>query len=810
MLRYSLRSLRNSPAFTLLAVLTLAIGIGANVTIFSVINAVLVRSLPIPQPDQVMRVWSTWEPNWPLSNVSAPDFLDWRERNTVFSELGAYRDRGIALQTKGGAERIEAATVSANYFHLLGVNPKSGRGFETGEDQPGRDQVAIFSERLARRLFGQSEGVVGRTIELNGVTHTIVGVMQDDFRLPTERVELWIPYTFTKSQLESRGSRLAYVVGRLKPGVTAGQAQAPMSAIAEDLALKYPDDNTGFGIHLIPFQEDMVEAQRTGLYLLQAAVGCMLLVAALNLANLLLTRIVGRRRELAIRVSLGATRWSLARQLLTESILLSALGGIGGVLLSLFGTDLFVSIAGGTLPRASEIRIDVNVLIFTVTLSTVVGVVCGLLPLITIARRRNVDLQAALTESSRGTVGGVRQGYLRNILVIAEIACALVVLSGAGLLFRSFLKLQESRTGIDTPEKIVTGSIALPPNRYSSDLSVSTFYRAVQEKVAHLPGVKSAGAIGLLPLTQSDNDTSFQIEGQPAFEQGKQPVAQLRAISGEYFQTAGIPLLAGRFLDARDAVGAQRVILINRSLAFHYWKSAEGAIGHRLNLDVNLAVTNVGVVGDVSSQHRGEPTRDEFYFPVDQSPTSGPGESWAQNMVLVVRANDSIDPLTLVAPIKRATAEVDPEIPLSRVSLWSSLIADSVSDRRANLWMIGSFAAVALLLAAMGLYGLISYGVLQRTREIGVRMALGAQRFDVLRMILTDGTRLVLVGIAIGAAVSIGLTRLIQSLLYGIGATDPVTFAGVILLLILVSLVANYLPTRRAMKINPVIALRQE
>ena len=810
MLRYTLRSLRKSPAFTLVAVLTLAIGIGANVMIFSVINGVLVKPLSVPQPDQLIRVWSTWEPNWPLSNVSAPDFLDWRERNTVFSELAAYRDRGIALQSKGGAERIEGATVSANYFHLLGINPRSGGGFETGEDQPGRDQVAIFSERLARRLFGQSEGVVGRTVELNGVTHTIVGVMQDDFRLPTERVELWIPYTFTRSQLESRGNRLAYTIGRLKPDVTVGQAQAQMSGIAADLALKYPDDNTGFGIRLIPFQEDMVGSQRTGLYLLQAAVGCMLLVAVLNLANLLLTRVVGRRRELAIRVSLGATRWSLAKQLLTESILLSALGGICGVLLSLFGTDLFVAIAGGTLPRASEIRIDLSVLIFTVVLSAVVGVVCGLLPLITIARRRNVDLQAALTESSRGTVGGARQGYLRNILVIAEIACALVVLSGAGLLFRSYLKLQDSRTGIAAPEKILTGSIALPPNRYSSDESVSAFYRAVQQRVAHLPGVKSAGAIGLLPLTQSDNDTSFQIEGQPAFEQGKQPVAQLRAISGEYFQTGGIPLVAGRFLDARDIAGAQRVILINRAMALHYWKSAEDAIGHRLNLDVNLALTIVGVVGDVSPQHLGESTRDEFYFPVDQSPTSGPGESWAQNMVVVVRANDSIDPLTLVASVRRATSQVDAEIPLSRVSLWTSLIADSVGDRRANLWMIGSFAAVALLLAAIGLYGLISYGVLQRTREIGVRMALGAQRFDVLRMILTDGTRLVLAGVVVGAVVSIGLTRLMQSLLYDIGATDPVTFAGVIVLLMLVSLIANYLPTRRAMKINPVIASREE
>jgi putative ABC transport system permease protein len=810
MLRYAIRSLRSSPAFTLVAVLTLAIGIGANVTIFSVINAVLIRSLPVAQPEQLMRVWSTWEPNWPLSNVSAPDFLDWRERNTVFSELAAYRDRGIALQGNGGAERIEGATVSANYFHLLGVSPRSGRGFEMGEDQPGRDHVAILSARLAHRLFGQSDGIVGRAVQLNGETHTIVGVMQDDFRLPTERVEVWIPYTFTKSQLESRGSRLAYIIGKLKPGVAANQAQAQMSSIAADLALKYPGDNSGFGIRLIPFHQDMVGSQRAGLFLLQAAVGCMLLIAALNLANLLLTRIVGRRRELAIRVSLGATRWNLAKQLLAESILLSAVGGICGLLLSLFGTDFFVSIAGTNLPRASEVRIDFGVLVFTIALSTLVGIVSGPLPLISISRRRNVDLQSALSESSRGTVGGLRQGYLRNVLVIAEIACALIVLSCAGLLFRSFLKLQESSTGIATPEKVLTGTIALPPNRYSSDQSVYSFYRPVRERIADLPGVKSAGAIGLLPLTQSDNDTSFQIEGRPAFENGKQPVAQLRAISGEYFQTAGIPLLAGRLLDVLDVAGAHPVILINRSMALHYWKSPEDAIGRRIKLDVELSLTIVGVVGDVSPQRLGEPTRDEFYFPVAQSPSSGPGESWAQNMVLVVRATDSIDPLTLVTPVRRATAEVDPEIPLSRVSLWSSLIADSVGDRRANLWMIGSFAAVALLLAAIGLYGLISYAVLQRTREIGVRMALGAQRSDVFRMILTDGTRLVLIGVVTGAIVSIGLTRLIQSLLYGIGATDPITFAGVILLLMLVSLIANYLPTRRAMKINPVIALRQE
>jgi putative ABC transport system permease protein len=810
MLRYAIRSLRKSPAFTFVAVLTLAIGIGANVTIFSVLNGVLIRPLPLPHPEQLVRVHSTWEPAWPLSHVSAPDFLDWRERSTQFSDLGAYQIGGIALQGKGGSEQVDVARVSANYFRLIGVSPQEGRGFQTGEDQPGRARVAVFSQRLARRLFGESKGIAGRSIRLDGETYTVVGVMADSFRFPQQQAELWIPLVFSKSQSEERGNRFSLIVGRLKPIATIAQAQSQMSAIAADLAREYPNDNTGFGIRLISLHEDIVGNQRSGLYLLQAAVGCMLLIASLNLANLLLARVVSRRRELAIRVSLGATRWSLARQLLAESLLLGAAGGLLGILFSFFGTNLFVSLAGANLPRASEIRIDAGVLGFTLAISSIVGILCGLLPILGISREQTANLQETLSESSRGAVGGGRQGYLRNILVITEIACALIVLSCAGLLFRSFLKVQETSTGIRSPEKILTASIALPAANYPSPESVRSFYRTAQERVARLPGVKTSGAIMRLPLTQSDTDTSFQIEGRPLFPTGQQPVTQLRAVNGDYFQAAGIPLLAGRFLDSRDSAAAPLTILINRSMAVHYWKNAESAIGQRINDETSWSVTIVGVVEDVRPQHLDEPTRDEFYFPVDQARTTGPGESWAQRMVLVIRAMDSIDPSTLITPLRRTIAEIDSELPLSRVSVWSDLISDSVGDRRLNLLMVGSFAIVALLLAAMGLYGLISYGVLQRTREIGVRMALGAQRSDVFRLILAEGTRLVLIGVAIGGIVSFGVTRLIQGLLYEIGSTDPITFAGVIALLIAVSLIANYLPTRRAMKIDPVIALRQE
>jgi putative ABC transport system permease protein len=805
--RYVLRLLRRSPGFTIFAVLTLGVGIGANVMVFSVLNAVLVRPLPVRQPEHLVRLYSEWEPAWPFASASAPDFVDWRERNTSFERLAATRVTTITLQTTNRPERVLSALVSANYFELIGVAPSLGRGFMVNEDQPGNSHVVILSEGLCLRLFGSIAQALGRTVQLNAESYTVVGVMPASFHLPEDRVQLWVPLEFSKAQRETRGNRWLNIYGRLKPGITIDQAGLEMSRIAANLAHEYPADNTGFGVRLVPLQEDIVGKQRPTLLLLQGAVACMLLIATINLANLLLSRMLNRRRELAIRASLGASRWRLIQQLLAESLLLGGAGGILGIALAFWGVELFMFSSTGLLPRFSEIQVDGGALCFTVLLSLSVGTICGLLPALGLSK----SMQTTLREGSRGTAGGVRQAVVRNTLVVAEIGCALLVLSSAGLLLRSFLKLQETGSGIGQAERVLTASLSLPPSRYPDEQSVRSFYQRAQVKVSQIPGVKSAGAISLLPLTPGDTDTGFQIVGRPHFPIGQDPVAQLRVVSGNYFEAAGIPLIAGRFFDNRDGPDAAPVILINRSMALRFWKSAEEAIGHQIDNEEGWIATIVGVVGDVHHFGLAAPVRDEFYYSENEKPGFGtPGASMAQGMVLVLRATDPIDPQTFVAPLRQKIEEIDPVVPLSRTNTWSQLISDSISDRRLSLWFVGSFAVVALVLAAMGLYSVISYGVAQRTREIAVRAALGARRLDIFRLVLAEASLLIAIGIGAGLVAAFFVMRLMQGLVYGVGTADPQTFLGVILLLTLISLTANYLPARRAMNINPTLALREE
>ncbi len=807
--RYAFRLLLKSPGFTTIAVLTLGVGIGANVTVFSVLNAVLVRSLPLPQPGQLVRLYSEWEPAWPYSAVSAPDFLDWRERSTMFTGIAGCRVRNVTLQGNEGPKRITAAAVSANYFQLIGVSPRLGRSFTANENESGESHVAIFSEGLCRRFFGSTEGALGRSVQLDAESYTIVGIMSADFHFPDETIQLWIPLRFSESQLRDRGNRWLTVYSRLKADVTIAQAGQQMSTIAANLARECPKDDTGFGIRLVPLQEDMVGKQRPTLLLLQGAVGCLLLIASINLANLLLSRALNRRRELAIRASLGASRWRLAQQLLAESLLLGSAGGILGMVLANWAVQLFLFFAKTLLPRVSEIQIDSTVLCFTLILSLLVGILCGLLPALAISD--GFGLQRMLRENSRGSVGGSRQAILRNALVVAEIGCALVVLSCAGLLLRSFLKLEEIDSGIRSPEKVLTASLSLPPLPYPTDESVRSFYQLAQDKLEQIPGVKSAGAITVLPLTPGDSDTGFQIVGRPPFDPGQEPVAQFRVVSGNYFQSAGIPLIAGRLFDEQDGRDGPPKILINRSMALRFWKNAEDALGNKIDNESGWVGTIIGVVGDVHQFGLAAPVRDEYYYPVSQAPHYGlGGTSIALGMVLVVRAADPIDPETLIGSLRQKVAEIDPTVPLSRVSAWSRLIADSIGDRRLNLWLVGSFALVALILAAMGLYSVISYGVAQRTREIAVRATLGARRFDICRLVLGQATKLMTIGITAGMVTALCLTHLLQGLLYGVGTTDPQTFIGVIVLLVLIGLIANYLPVRRAMNINPTVALREE
>ena len=808
-LRHALRLLWKSPGFTIMAMATLGVGIGANVAVFSIVEAVLIRSLPVPQPAQLVRLYSEWEPAWPYSQVSTPDFLDWQARSTVFQNLAACRVKDISFQGTNGAQQITVAAVSPNYFQLIGVSPSLGRGFLPNEDQLGNSHVVVLSESLSRQLFGSPAAAVGNTIQLDAESYTIVGIAPASFHFPDETVQLWLPIVYNNSQLGDRGNRWLDTYGRLKPGVTLAQARAQMSDLAANLARQYPNDNTGFGLRMVSLQEDIVGGQRPGLLMLQGAVACMLLIASLNLANLLLSRAQSRKRELAIRASLGASRWRLARQSMVESLLLGATGGLLGIILADWGIKLFTFLANTHLPRSSEVHLNGAALLFLLALSLLVGTICGLLPALAVSGKKAV--QNVLRVSSRGAAGGVSQAVVRNGLVIAEIGCALVVLSCAGLLLRSFLKVQATDSGIQHPESILTAMVSLPPSRYPQDDLVRSFYQRLQERLAQFPGVKSAGATTILPLTKGDSDTGFQIVGRDRFPTGHEPVAQFRVISGDYFQAAGIPLLAGRWFGAEDGSDSPPRILINRSLALRFWKSPADALGHKIDNEAGWIGTIVGVVGDVRQFGLTAPTRDEFYFPVTQSPHYGlGGVNLAVGMVLVVRAADSIDPLTLASSLRQSVAEIDPSVPVSRVKVWSELIADSFGDRQLNLWIVGVFAVVAMLLAAMGIYSVISYGVTQRTREIAVRAAVGAQRFDLFRLLLVEAFKLIGLGIGVGLVAALCLMQLMQSLLYGVGTSDPQTFIGVIVLLVGVGLFANYLPARRAMRIDPVVALRQE
>lgn len=767
----------------------------------------LVRPLAAPQSEKLVRLYETNERPLAKGSVSAPNFLDWRERTRGFESMGACVPRNFALQGRSGSERVLGVAVSANYFQVIGVGPHWGRSFGPEEDQPGRDHVVIISEVLCRRLYGDQTEVLGRSVQLNSETYTIVGIASAGFCFPDVDTEAWIPLAFNGNDLQARSNHWLNVIGRLRVGTSIAEAQEQMSSIAKVLARQYPSEQSGRGIHVVSLHDDMVGETRPTFWLLQSAVACMLLIACSNLANLLLSRATTRQREITTRAALGASRWQIARLLFAESLLLGIGGGILGLLSALWGIQLLSVLGKAYFPHFSAVPVDVAVFGYAIFLSVLVGLLCGLLPVGAILGRCGDYFQSALRDSSYGFTSGMGQG--KSVLAICEIAGALILLICGGLLFRSFLKLQETDSGIVEPDKILTAGLTLPPAHYSSGQLINAFYRAEQTRVARLPGVRLAGAINDLPLTPAHDGTTFQIEDWPPFAKGQEPAAETRVVSGDYFQAAGIPLIAGRFLDERDGPDAPRVILINRTMALRFWKNAGEAIGHRINNGTCVA-TVVGVVGDVHQFGLARAPLPEIYFPIFQAQdASDLGQNDAQSMVLVIRVEDSTDPPMLAGSLRQAIGEIDSALPLYRVLPWSAIIANSIGDRRLNLWLVGAFGLIALLLAALGLYGVISYGVARRTREIGVRIALGAQPAGVLGLILAEGTRLAAIGIAVGTVVSLLVTRLLQGFLYEVSPTDPITFAGIIGLLASVTFFANYVPAHRATKISPMIALRE-
>ena len=794
-LRYAGRMLVKTPGFTAIAILTLALGIGANSAIFSVVNAVLLRPLMYRDSEKLIRLYEGL-PQGGTGSVSVPNLKDWREQNTVFSEITAYQFGNFNLSIQDQPERIVGANVSSEFFDVLGTRAQLGRTFQKGEDQPGSNRVVVLSDALWRRNFGADANLVGKDISIGGENFSVIGIMPPQFKFFAS--QMWVPLVFTEKQLASRGSHAFNVLGRLKPERTLDQAKEEMATIARRLEQQYPDQQKNRTIKLVPLQEDNVRLIRPALFLLLAAVGLVLLIACTNVANLLLARAASRRSEIAIRAALGAKRGRLVRQFLTESVLLSFLGGLCGLLLAKWGTDVLVSMATGYLPVMTEISLDWRVMGFTLALSLLTGMIFGMAPAMHISK---TDLQDAIKDGgSRG--GSSRGSWLRGFLVVAEVAAALILLVGAGLLLKSFLHLLQVNPGFRT-ENVLTMRISLPDGKYKSADAMAGFYRQLLERVAPLPGIEASGVINLLPVLQAGYNGEFQIVGQEPDPSGKPPLVEIRTVSPDYFRALGVPLVSGRTFNARDQQGSEPVAIVNETFARRLIPNQD-PLGKYIKDDQEPGIKIVGVVGDVKQFGLIAPTIPELYTPYTQPP--GPGTT--QTMTLVVRTSG--DPEALGPVLRKEVLSVDPAQPVYEVQTMQTVIGKAVSYQRLNMQLLGIFATLAMILAVIGIYSVMSYQVSQHTHEIGIRMALGAQPWHVLRLILREGLTLTLIGVVLGVAGAFALTRLLASLLFGVRASDPLTYVMVSLLLIFVALLACILPARRATKGDPLIALRYQ
>ena len=793
-LRFGWRMLRSQPAFSLAAICALALGIGATTLIFSVVNAVLLRPLPYHDGDRLVRIEERHQHGTP-SNVSYANFRDLGEQTVALEQIAASRFWTANLTGDGEPERVNSALVSASFFHALGVAPLAGRTFLREEDQPNGAPVVVLSHRLWQRRYGGDPQIIGKTIRVSDVERTVIGVMPPSFQFPTN-TELWTPLVADGPLRDNRRSHLLAVIARLKRGATLEQARADLAVAAARIEHAYPGVDPHLGLGALPLQERMVSGMRQALWALLAAVGCLLLIACANVANLLLARAAAREKEMALRAALGAGRLRLLRQLLTESMLLAALGGAVGWLIAHWGAKLIATLDPFALPRINEVTVDGRVLGFALLATLVTGLLFGIAPALQLPQR---TLHSALKEGGRSTTGAQRR-RLRHALVVAEVALALIVLVGAGLLFNSFWRLLRVEHGFD-PQNVITFNLFLSPTRYAEGAQQTNFLQQVLERVNTVPGVRAAGMTSTVPLTGGPA-TDFDIVGRPPFAAGQEPSADIRIVDPQYFRAMSIPLRAGRFFAASDTATAPRVMIVNETLARRFFPD-ENPLGRRITMkDWGPPLTGeiVGVVGDVRENRLDAAPLPEIYWPYPQFPSLF--------NTLMVKAEQ--DPLQLVAAVKAQIWAVDREQPIARIATMDEVVAASVAARRFNLWLFGAFAVCALLLAAIGIYGVISYGVAQRTHEIGVRMALGARRGDVLRLIVGQGLTLTGTGIALGWLAALVLTRWLKTLLFEVSATDTLTFAVIALLLVFVSLLACFLPARRAARVDPMVALRHE
>jgi putative ABC transport system permease protein len=804
--RYGLRALLKEPVVTGVAVLALALGIGGNTAIFSLVNAILLRQLPFRQPEQLVWV-SARRPELGKYPFTLPDFLDYRDQNRSLDGIAAFANWSANLTDHGDPERMQGLRISANAFRILGVEAAVGRVLLPADDTPGQQRVVVLSHGLWQRRFGADPRIVGQTLTLNDAGYTVVGVLPPQFFFPIRDAEMAIPLAPDADPWRDLRTSVNFLRGlaRLKPGVTREQAEAELTALAERLRRQYPVANAQkLGVTLTPLHEEVVAGFRLALWVLLGAVGVVLLMTCVNLANLALARAAGRRREMTIRTALGATRWRLVQQLTIESLLLAVLGGTAGLFLACFGIDLLLALGPASLPRAAEVGVDFRVLGFTLALSLLAGVIFGLAPAWQATR---VNLNDALKESARGT-GGAQHGRTRGLLVVCEIALSLTLLVGAGVLVRSFLRLQAVDPGFEA-KNVLAIRLSLPKTHYPDRAAATTFYDGLRPRLESLPGVETVGVVSALPLSGVSASIPFTIEGR-ATAADDQLWADYRLVSAGYFRALGIPLLAGRVFDERDTARAANVALISRNLARRHWADGN-PIGAHLLIDDNdhgpRPVEIVGVVGDVKHLSLdGEPAP-HIYLPMQQ--THEDAVVWlTNNQYWLLRT--AVDPLTLSAAVRREIQAVDREVPASSIRTMEQYLDASVAPRRFNLWLLTVFAGAALVLAGTGLYGVIACGVAQRRREIGIRMALGAQARDVLTLVIGQGMAMTLGGIALGLAAALALTRLMKSLLFDVSANDPLTFLLTAWLLALVALLACWIPARRAVKVDPLVALREE
>ncbi|HKO98500.1 MAG TPA: ABC transporter permease [Pyrinomonadaceae bacterium] len=814
--RYGARMLLKNPGITFIVVLALALGIGANTAIFSVVNAVLLSPLPYEESDRLVFL-NEKSPVLDEMSISYPNFTDWRNQNQVFEKIGVYNRSSYNLTGWGEAERITTGQMSADLFSVLRVNALHGRVFNNEEDKPGGNPVVVLTYPLWQRRFGGQLSIINQPITLNGKSYTVIGIMPQGYQYPS-RVEMLVPVGQLSDQPSwlSRGNHPGlYGVARLKPGVTFEQADAEMNLLAANLEKQYPDSNAGNRVRMRPLLEVFVGDARRALWVLFAAVAFVLLIACANIANLLLARAASRQKEMAIRAAMGAGRWRIARQMLTESILLSLIGGTLGLLFAQWGIKLILYISPDAIPRWREINLSWKVLAFTIGVSFITGILFGLVPAL---QAGDVDVHETLKETGRGTA---RKHWLRSSLVVVEVATTLVLLIGAGLMIRSFYRLQSVHPGFSY-EHLTSFSVSLPVKKYETEQQRVAFFNQLLENIRGLPGVEASAAASGLPLGNNGSQTSYTIEGQPPPPKDQTPLMELSLVTPDYFKAMNIPLKSGRFFTDRDdrsfvagkdmskltepqrMMAGLNTMVIDEEFARRHWPKGD-AVGQRIRIGGHdptaQVVTIVGVVGRVKMEGLStDSNRVQGYWPFAQIPDN--------DMTVLVKGQS--DPNQMINSIRQQVKAVDPDQPIYNIRTMDEIRAESVAPERLNLTLLSIFAGIALVLAIVGIYGVMSYTVTQRTHEIGIRMAIGAQPRDVFKMVIGQGMLLALIGVGIGLVGAFALTRLMTTMLFGVAPTDPATFAAIAILLTSVALVACYIPGRRATKVDPVVSLRYE